>query len=1075
MPQWSDLYKIWSLQAKLDPIARKKISKDLEGSGVLSPDAISDIRSSGEFLGGTRGVVRLRDSNDFIDLSSVTNRQSRYKEYERLRTVAEIENAMTVFADEACQLGENGHMFDIVVENEDIKKELEFLFFHPSMINVDEFLWEWARDLFLFGDHFMEMVIDPDEPKLGVLKIQILPPESVYRIETIKGKLIEFQQSKEGPDYNSLSRVEVTKATEAELAQATAIRFAPESIIHFRIGGNRKTFYPYGVSLVEAARGPAHTLRLMEDAMLVYRLVRAPERRIFYIDVGQLPPFKAEAFMDRLKDQFRKKKTFSSKGQSALAPNGASPVEERWQAPSQDEDYWIPLRPNSTTRVETLPGACLSLDTKIPLLDGRTLTLSEIISEYEQGKKLWTYSCNPKTGEIVPGPITWAGVTRKDTDVIKITFDNNESVTCTPDHKFPIINKGMVQAKDLQVGESMIPFNARDAAMGIKGDYKYKQAYDIHERKWKFVHRIVARYLKDSKYENQMLFNEENKYKKKGLIHHKDFDRFNNSPENLVWMNGVDHAQYHSTFMVEKLKDKEFNAYFKKKQKEGWERVKQDKEFYEKFCKTRTKRNYDFWSNPENKKKAFAKESIVYPKVILDFVLFELASDQTIEVIAEKICKNSDFIKILTEANAHIVRDSVDFSKFSDNHIKKMLKRHGHKGVRSARKSVGGFEVKSGRPNIGWPKPVMDEFMRLLKEGCSVTNIILKINGNKSLITLLKDRELKHGFDRNAMNKMLKFFGYKGLSHAKEQVLQYNHKIIKIELCGKVDTGTITIDSKEELHNHHTFALNCGVFTKNSNLDAVDDVLFFRNKLFIALNFPKNYMTQEDPTVTKVTLSSVDVKFAKLVERLQRAIASGLTQIAVRHLELRGFPSTLYDDLMIKLTPPSHHRELSENEVIEARFNRAAAIKGTMMMSDLDILVEILKMPLEKAKEIVARSTIQKLQELKLQIMSQNPQLLGIAMPGSNDQEMGTEPGGPNPELSGQQQPPPQQQPALEGPKGMDSGQGAMDTYGKPKQLQTRPLPKPEPEEISKYDLDIRDFSSEIDIEELDAIELDEN
>ena len=134
---------------------------------------------------------------------------------------------------------------------------------------------------------------------------------------------------------------------------ATAIRFAPEQIIPAKIGDDRKTFYPYGVSMVEAARGPAHQLRLMEDAMLVYRLSRAPERRVFYIDVGQLPPFKAEAFMEKMKDQFRKKK-ISSNRPGMQGPNS---VEERYHAPAVDEDYWIPTRPNSNTKIETLPGA----------------------------------------------------------------------------------------------------------------------------------------------------------------------------------------------------------------------------------------------------------------------------------------------------------------------------------------------------------------------------------------------------------------------------------------------------------------------------------------------------------------------------------------------------------------------------------------------------------------------------------------------------------------------------------------------------------------------------------------------
>jgi hypothetical protein len=174
----------------------------------------------------------------------------------------------------------------------------------------------------------------------------------MYRIETVKSRVIEFQQSKEGPDYQAIVRGSPTELTDTELGQTTAIRFAPSQIIHFRIGDDRKTFYPYGQSLIEPARAPAHSLRLMEDAMVVYRLVRAPERRVFYIDVGQLPPFKAEAFMDRLKDQFRKRKIANNSGNG-----GANQVDERWMPPAQDEDYWLPIRPNSGTRIDTLPGA----------------------------------------------------------------------------------------------------------------------------------------------------------------------------------------------------------------------------------------------------------------------------------------------------------------------------------------------------------------------------------------------------------------------------------------------------------------------------------------------------------------------------------------------------------------------------------------------------------------------------------------------------------------------------------------------------------------------------------------------
>jgi hypothetical protein len=99
---------------------------------------------------------------------------------------------------------------------------------------------------------------------------------------------------------------------------------------------------------------------------------------------------------------------------------------------------------------------CLDLSTKIPLLDGRTLSLSELISEFEEGKENWAYSCDPVTGKVVPGLINWAGVTRKDTESIELTFDNGKTLICTPDHKIMTIN-AYIFSWDQYGIESIIP------------------------------------------------------------------------------------------------------------------------------------------------------------------------------------------------------------------------------------------------------------------------------------------------------------------------------------------------------------------------------------------------------------------------------------------------------------------------------------------------------------------------------------------------------------------------------------------------------------------------------------------
>ena len=228
-----------------------------------------------------------------------------------------------------CQKDTEGNICSLEVSNEEVRKELEFLFFHRQMLNINKSGWSWFKNLCVNGDHFIELIIDPDSPEDGIYRSMSLPAETMYRIETIRGKLIEFQQSKEGPDYTALMNPIPLGQDNFDLQKSTAIRFNFNQIVHFRIGEDRKLFYPYGVSLIEPARSPAHQLRLMEDAMVTYRLARAPERRVFYVDVGQLPPFKVDSLIDRMKDQFRKRKVAMGSG------SGVNQVDERWQPPAE--------------------------------------------------------------------------------------------------------------------------------------------------------------------------------------------------------------------------------------------------------------------------------------------------------------------------------------------------------------------------------------------------------------------------------------------------------------------------------------------------------------------------------------------------------------------------------------------------------------------------------------------------------------------------------------------------------------------------------------------------------------------
>lgn len=291
------------------------------------------------------------------------SRRQRYREYEILEEMTpEIQAALDTYADEGASKGEDGNVIRIECKNKEVQKEISFLFF--DLIGINEKAWGYMRNLCKYGDLFLEHVIDPQNPDLGVLKLQDIDCTTMWRIESRRGQLLEFQQTSSSPDYNVVIHDLQTKW----LAQSDphkdiywkkrlnpdhresnrVIRFAPCQITHVRIGGRKVGFYPYGVSILSGARRPSHNLKLMEDAMLCYRLTRAPERRVFYIDVGLKQGHQIEEYLNQFKNKIKKKKVYNERTQG---------VDEEWSPLSVDDDIFIPIRPGVNSRVDPLPGA----------------------------------------------------------------------------------------------------------------------------------------------------------------------------------------------------------------------------------------------------------------------------------------------------------------------------------------------------------------------------------------------------------------------------------------------------------------------------------------------------------------------------------------------------------------------------------------------------------------------------------------------------------------------------------------------------------------------------------------------
>lgn len=370
-------YNWESIKNTFTKIFSKDISEEIpkptttSGAGIGRADGVG----SSEYLEGGSTYnhsLELHPLNDFLEVGEHTDRRARYLEYDRMENIPEISSALDTYANEVTTPDMEGKPFRIETLNDDVKKELKWLFF--KLLNIDtEGLWSWARNLCKNGDVFLELIIDTQSPELGIQKLSELPPETMYRVETVKGLLLEFQQSYKGPDYQAVIE-DINKQYKQEqeifsqagflntnpnlstgggMVQAytkninATIRFTPEQICHLRIGSKRRGFYPYGVSVLYAGRRVAHLLKLMEDAMVIYRLTRAPERKIFYIDVAGVSPQKGQEIIKRFKDTIKKKKMYNTRTDS---------IDERYSPWSQDEDFFLAVRPDSNTKIETLPG-----------------------------------------------------------------------------------------------------------------------------------------------------------------------------------------------------------------------------------------------------------------------------------------------------------------------------------------------------------------------------------------------------------------------------------------------------------------------------------------------------------------------------------------------------------------------------------------------------------------------------------------------------------------------------------------------------------------------------------------------
>ena len=249
-----------------------------------------------------------------------TDRIGAYNDYRAMDMSPEVSAALDIITDESVTRNERGDILSVYSENDRIKTVLKDLF--HGRLNIEYNLTFWVREMIKFGDSFIKLEIDQKE---GIYDSRMLPVSEIHREEAFDGNI---NSSRFKWDINNMY-------------------FEEFQMAHFRLVSDGAKL-PYGRSVLDPARKLWKQLQLAEDAMLVYRIIRAPERRVHYIEVGNLESADVHQYIEKIKRELKK---------SPIVDQKSGQMNLKYNPLTMEEDYFLPIRGDKSSRIETLPGA----------------------------------------------------------------------------------------------------------------------------------------------------------------------------------------------------------------------------------------------------------------------------------------------------------------------------------------------------------------------------------------------------------------------------------------------------------------------------------------------------------------------------------------------------------------------------------------------------------------------------------------------------------------------------------------------------------------------------------------------
>jgi hypothetical protein len=277
-----------------------------------------------------------------------------FRDYDSMDTDPILSSALDVYADECTARNEQGNVLKIHHDDDNVKQILENLFY--DILNVEFNLWPWTRNLVKYGDFFLQLEMAEN---VGIVNVM---PLSTYEVSRVEGFDLQNPQRVKfvyAPYQNPLGGYGMSPKKE----------FENYEMAHFRLNSD-SNFLPYGKSMVEGARRVWKQLMLMEDAMLIHRVMRAPEKRIFKIDVGNIPPNEVDNYMQKI---------INSSKKVPFVDERTGEYNLKYNVQNLIEDYYMPVRGNDNgTSIDTLKGLEYNMIDDINYLKGKLMAALKI-------------------------------------------------------------------------------------------------------------------------------------------------------------------------------------------------------------------------------------------------------------------------------------------------------------------------------------------------------------------------------------------------------------------------------------------------------------------------------------------------------------------------------------------------------------------------------------------------------------------------------------------------------------------------------------------------------------------------